>query len=319
MLDWTDRHCRKFHRLLSKHARLYTEMLTTGALLHGDRQRLLGFSPEERPLALQLGGSDPRELAMCAEMGQAFGFDEINLNVGCPSDRVQRGRFGACLMKEPETVAAGLRAMQDRVSIPVTVKSRIGVDEVDSYEALLGFAKTIHEAGCKILILHARKAWLSGLSPKENREIPPLRYDMAVRLKQDLPSLTLVLNGGLETLESATHHLATLDGVMLGRSVYHNPYLLAAVDQCLFGDPQPPPTREAVVEAMMPYVEQQLALGHRLHAISRHMLGLYHGQPGGRLWRRGLGEAAARPGVGVEALRAELEKRRSFDRSGFEV
>ena len=311
MLDWTDRHCRVFHRMLSRRARLYTEMVTTAAILHGDRSRLLDFDPAEHPLALQLGGSDPGELATCAALGAQWGYDEINLNVGCPSDRVQKGRFGACLMKEPETVAAGVKAMRDRVSLPVTVKSRIGVDEIDSYEALLHFVGLLWESGCETLILHARKAWLKGLSPRQNREVPPLRYDLAVRLKKDLPGLAVVLNGGIETLEACQEHLNTFEGVMLGRSVYHQPALLAEVDRQLFGDTNPAPSREAIIEAMLPYIEQQLSLGQRLHAITRHMLGLYHGEPGGRVWRRQLGEAASRSGADQEVLRSLLAGRRS--------
>ena len=316
MLDWTDRHCRTFHRLLSRRARLYTEMVTTAAILHGDRSRLLDFDPAEQPLALQLGGSDPKDLATCAALGAQWGYDEINLNVGCPSDRVQKGRFGACLMKEPETVAEGVRAMRDRVTLPVTVKCRIGVDEIDSYEALLHFVGLLWESGCETLILHARKAWLKGLSPRQNREVPPLRYDLAVRLKSDLPGLAVVLNGGIETLEACHQHLQTFEGVMLGRRVYHQPALLAEVDRQLFGDTAPAPSREAVIEAMLPYIAQQLSLGQRLHAITRHMLGLYHGEPGGRLWRRQLGEAVLRPDADQTVLKSLLAGRRSMAAMG---
>ncbi len=308
MLDWTDRHCRYFLRQISRRALLYSEMVTTGAVLHGDRERLLSFTPLEKPLALQLGGSEALDLRECARIGEGFGYDEINLNVGCPSDRVQRGRFGACLMAEPHTVAAGVEAMKGAVKIPVTVKSRIGIDDLDSYEALQRFVKVVSDAGCSTFIVHARKAWLKGLSPKENREIPPLRYDVVEALKADFPALTIVLNGGIETLDQAAGHLQRLDGVMLGRAAYHNPYLLAEVDQRFFGADEPPPTREAVVHAMLPYIDEQILKGSRLHAITRHMLGLYYAQPGGRLWRRHLGEAATRPNASaldVEALLKE--------------
>lgn len=308
MLDWTDRHCRYFLRQMSRKALLYSEMVTTGAVLHGDRQRLLGYTPCEKPLALQLGGSEALDLAECARIGEGFGYDEINLNVGCPSDRVQRGRFGACLMAEPHTVAAGVEAMNRAVNIPVTVKSRIGIDDLDSYEALHGFVQVVADAGCSTFIVHARKAFLKGLSPKENREIPPLRYDVVEALKADFPALTIVLNGGIETIDQAARHLQRFDGVMLGRAAYHHPYLLAEVDQRLFGSEEPPPTREAVVGAMLPYIEQQLLEGSRLHAMTRHMLGLYYAQPGGRLWRRHLGEAATRPDASAAAVEALLKE-----------
>lgn len=315
MLDWTDRHCRYFLRLISRHVLLYTEMVTTGAVLHGDRNRLLGFDPLERPLALQLGGSEPDALAECARVGEASGYDEINLNVGCPSDRVQRGRFGACLMAEPELVAECVAAMTHAVSIPVTVKSRIGIDAQDSYEELACFVRMVAEAGCRTFIIHARKAWLRGLSPKENREVPPLRYDVAARIKQDFPALEIILNGGIQTLDEAEAHLLAFDGVMIGRAAYHNPYLLAAVDQRLFGDDSPMPSRQAIVEGMLPYIQRELEQGSRLQAITRHMLGLFHGQPGGRIWRRQLGEAASQPGAGVELLTALLDDRRASPRA----
>ena len=295
MLDWTDRHCRYFLRLISPHVLLYSEMVTTGAILHGPRKRLLDFDPTEKPLALQLGGSEPEALAECARIGADWGYDEINLNVGCPSDRVQRGRFGACLMAEPELVADCVAAMVRAVPIPVTVKTRIGVDERDSYEELVHFVRTVAEAGCGTFIIHARKAWLSGLSPKENREVPPLRYDIAARIKQDFPGLNIVLNGGIQSLAEARTHLDMFDGVMIGRAAYHNPYLLAEAGS-FHGDSRPPPSRRVIAEAMLPYIERQLAEGVRLHGITRHMLGLFHGQPGGRIWRRQLGEAATRPG-----------------------
>jgi len=308
MLDWTDRHCRFFLRLISRHVLLYTEMVTTGAVLHGDRHRLLGFSLPEKPLALQLGGCDPVDLAECAHIGEDWGYDEINLNVGCPSDRVQRGRFGACLMAEPQLVAECVAAMQAKVRIPVTVKTRIGIDERDSYEELAQFIGTVAEAGCETFIIHARKAWLSGLSPKENREVPPLRYDIAEQIKRDFSGLEVVLNGGVHTLSEAQAHLQIFDGVMIGRAAYHNPYLLAEADRLLFKSTDLPPSRRAIIESMLPYIQGELERGARLHSISRHLLGLYHGQPGGRLWRRHLGEAATRKNAGVAELRHILEQ-----------
>jgi tRNA-dihydrouridine synthase A len=306
MLDWTDRHCRYFLRLITHRTLLYTEMVTTGALIHGDRERHLGFDPAEHPVALQLGGSDPESLAACAQLGADRGYDEINLNVGCPSDRVQRGRFGACLMAEPELVAACVAAMVRAVPIPVTVKTRIGVDERDSYEELVHFVRTVADTGCGTFIIHARKAWLSGLSPKENREVPPLRYDIAARIKQDFPGLNIVLNGGIQSLAEARTHLETFDGVMIGRAAYHNPYLLAEAG-AIYGDSLTPPSRRAIAAAMLPYIERHLAEGARLHGITRHMLGLFHGQPGGRIWRRQLGEAATRSGSDSRAVQDILD------------
>ncbi|MGA7801184.1 MAG: tRNA dihydrouridine(20/20a) synthase DusA, partial [Gammaproteobacteria bacterium] len=288
MMDWTDRHCRYFLRLISRHTWLYTEMVTSGAVLHGDRERLLGFDPCEHPVALQLGGSEPAELAEAARISAAFGYDEINLNVGCPSDRVQSGRFGACLMVEPERVARSVAAMAAAVTVPVTVKTRIGVDEHDSYESLYGFVDAVAAAGCRTLIVHARKAWLQGLSPKENREVPPLRYDVVYRLKADFPDLEIVVNGGVHGLDEAQHHLRHVDGVMIGRQAYHNPYLLAAADGRIFGDTAQAPSREAVAAALLPYVEEQLALGVPLQRVTRHILGLFQGVPGARAWRRHL-------------------------------
>ena len=308
MLDWTDRHCRFFLRLISRHVLLYTEMVTTGAVLHGDRGRLLGFSLPEKPLALQLGGCDPVELAECARIGEDWGYDEINLNVGCPSDRVQRGRFGACLMAEPQLVAECVAAMQAKVRIPVTVKTRIGIDERDSYEELAQFIGTVAEAGCETFIIHARKAWLSGLSPKENREVPPLRYEIAEQIKRDFSGLEVVLNGGVHALSEAQAHLQIFDGVMIGRAAYHNPYLLAEADRLLFKSTDLPLSRRAIIESMLPYIQGELERGARLHSISRHLLGLYHGQPGGRLWRRHLGEAATRKNAGVAELCSILEQ-----------
>lgn len=306
MLDLTDRHARFFLRLMSRGARLYTEMITTGALLHGDAARFLRFDPTEHPVAIQLGGSDPEALARCATMAAGAGYDEVNLNVGCPSDRVQRGRFGACLMAEPELVAACVAAMVRAVPIPVTVKTRIGVDDRDSYEELVHFVRTVADAGCRTFIIHARKAWLSGLSPKENREVPPLRYDIAAGIKQDFPALEIVLNGGIQSLSEARDHLATFDGVMIGRAAYHNPYLLAEAG-AFYGDVTPAPSRRTVAEAMLPYIDRQLEDGTRLHGVTRHMLGLFHGQPGGRIWRRQLGEAATRPGSGSQSVQAILD------------
>ncbi|WP_374087838.1 tRNA dihydrouridine(20/20a) synthase DusA [Methylomicrobium lacus] len=312
MLDWTDRHCRFFHRLISKQALLYTEMVTTGALLHGDRQRFLQFDPCEHPLALQLGGSDPAGLAACAKMAEDFGYDEVNLNVGCPSDRVQNGSFGACLMAEPELVAECVAAMRQAVSIPVTVKSRIGIDDRDSYEELTGFIGTVAEAGCETFIVHARKAWLKGLSPKQNREVPPLRYDTVYRLKQDFPNLQIVLNGGITTLEQAEEVLGNgVDGVMVGREAYHNPYILADVDRRLYGASAEAVTRAEIIENLLPYIERQRAEGVRLHSITRHILGLFHGEPGARSWRRHLSEQAVKydadASVVLEALKFTIQ------------
>ena len=306
MLDWTDRHCRYFLRLLSRHTLLYTEMVTTGALIHGEPERFLRFDPAEHPIALQLGGSDPQNMARCARMGADRGYDEININVGCPSDRVQNGRFGACLMAEPRLVADCVAAMKDTVAVPVTVKTRIGIDDRDSYGELLDFAGTLTDAGCDALIVHARKAWLAGLSPKENRDIPPLRYDVVEQLKRDLPNQTIAINGGIKTLDETAVFLETLDGVMIGREAYHNPWILTEADRLIFGDDRRAPTRNAVLDAFLPYVERELAGGTPLSAMSRHILGLFQGQPGARAWRRHLSEQAHRPGAGVEVLTAKL-------------
>lgn len=303
MLDWSDSACRYFWRLLSKRARLYTEMITTGALLHGNTARLLRYHPAEHPLALQLGGSDPQALAACARLAEQWGFDEVNLNCGCPSDRVRSGAFGACLMAQPALVADCVKAMQDACAVPVTVKHRIGIDDLDSYEHMRDFVGTIADIGCTVFIVHARKAWLQGLSPKENREIPPLRYEEVIRLKHEFPQLTIVLNGGIDNLDDAERHLAQLDGVMLGRAAYHNPYLLAEADQRLFGDEGPVKSREQVIEELLPYIDERLAQGSTLHHISRHILGLYQGQPGGRRFRRELSTHAPRPGADAAVLR----------------
>ena len=295
MLDWTDRHCRYFHRLLSKRALLYTEMVTTGALLHGDVARHLWFNPQEQPLALQLGGSEPSELARCALLGEQWGYSEINLNCGCPSERVQRGAFGACLMCEPNLVADGVRAMVDVTTIPVTVKHRIGIDQVESYDFVRDFVGIVSRAGCQTFIVHARNAWLKGLSPKENREVPPLRYEWVYRLKRDFPALTIVLNGGVTTTAQVQAHLQQVDGVMLGREAYHNPWWLSEWDRLFFGlDDQsdadaltPPLSRDAVEEQMVAYMRAQWE-AHRTPwtSIARHMLGLRHGLPGARRWRQ---------------------------------
>lgn len=301
MLDWTDKHCRYFHRLISQHAFLYTEMVTTGALIHGDHHRFLQFNAEN-PVAFQLGGSNPRELAICAKMIEDYGYDEVNLNIGCPSDRVQNGRFGACLMAEPELVAQCVAAMAQAVSIPVTIKSRIGIDERDSYAELKHFVSTVADAGCKTFILHARKAWLSGLSPKQNRDIPPLRYDVVYQIKQDFLTLEIILNGGMTTLDQAEDVLKHVDGVMLGREVYHNPYILADVDRRFFGDVKEPQSRQMILDLLMPYIQQQLAEGVRLNSISRHILGLFHGEPGAKIWRRHLSENVCKPGADINVL-----------------
>ncbi len=307
MLNWTDKHCRYFHRLLSQHVLLYTEMVTTGALLRGDAQRFLQFNQQEHPLALQLGGSNPLDLAHCAKMAQDYGYDEVNLNVGCPSDRVQNGRFGACLMLEPHTVAECVAAMQTAVSIPITVKSRIGVDERDSYAQLCEFIQIVAQAGCETFILHARKAWLNGLSPKENREIPPLRYDVVQHIKHDFPHLEIVLNGGITDLDSAEQHLKQLDGVMLGREIYHNPYLLAQVDQRFFAHTAPPKNREEIVLELIPYLQRQREQQVQLHSISRHILGLFHAQLGARQWRRYLSDHAVQKNANEQVLLQALK------------
>jgi tRNA-dihydrouridine synthase A len=303
MMDWTDRHCRFFHRLISARARLYGEMVTADAILHGDRERLIGFSPQEHPVALQLGGSDPAKLGQAAAIGEDYGYDEINLNVGCPSDRVQTGRFGACLMAEPELVADCVAAMRARVRLPVTVKCRIGIDQQDSEADLERFVSTVAGTGCRTFIVHARKAWLDGLSPKENREVPPLDYGRVYRLKAAHPELKIILNGGIASLSEAEAHLEKVDGVALGRAAYQNPYLLAEVDHRLFGGAAAPPSRRAVLEALIAYARGHLAAGGRLNNIARHILGLYHGRPRARAFRRHLSERAPLPGAGVEVLR----------------
>jgi tRNA-dihydrouridine synthase A len=306
MMDCTDRHERYFLRLISKHTRLYTEMVTTGALLHGDRERFLGFDALEHPIGVQLGGSDAAALAACARMAEQRGYDEVNLNVGCPSPRVQAGRFGACLMAEPALVAECVARMRAAVDIPVTVKTRIGVDSHDSYDELGRFVETIALAGCRTIIVHARKAWLKGLSPKQNREVPPLRYDMVRRLKTDFPRSDIVLNGGITRITEVAEHLRVFDGVMLGREAYRNPYMLAPVDQMFFGETGPAPARNELVSRYLPYVQSQLEQGVYLSHMTRHMLGLYQGQPGAKAWRRYLSQHACKPGAGVEVIEGAL-------------
>ena len=306
MLDWTDRHCRYFHRLLSGQTLLYTEMITTGAILFG-KGNYLAYSQEEQPVALQLGGSDPQALAECAKRAEELGYNEINLNAGCPSDRVQNGRFGACLMAEPELVADCVKAMKSAVSIPVTVKTRIGIDDSDSYEFLQRFIQIVSEqGGCDNFTLHARKAWLSGLSPKENREIPPLDYPRVYQVKQDFPHLTVSINGGIKTLDEAKAHLMHVDGVMMGREAYQNPGILAEVDRELFGTRTDAPDVVSVIEAMYPYIEHELSQGTYLGHITRHMLGIFQGIPGARQFRRHLSENAHKAGADVEVLRQAL-------------
>ena len=302
MMEWTDRHCRFFHRLLTRRALIYTEMLTTGAVLRGDRARLLGFDPFEHPVALQLGGSDPQALAQSARIGEDFGYDEINLNVGCPSDRVQEGRFGACLMLEPALVAECVAAMKTAVKIPVTVKCRIGIDEQDPDQALFAFAEAVKAAGADALIVHARKAWLQGLSPRENREVPPLDYACVHRLKRAHPDLEIVLNGGIASLEQAQAQLAQVDGVMMGRAAYQEPWRLLDVDPLLYGEAAPFASPKAAALALVPYIERELAKGVRLHAITRHVLGLFRAVPGARAFRRHLATEAVKPGAGASVM-----------------
>ncbi|MEQ4573855.1 MAG: tRNA dihydrouridine(20/20a) synthase DusA [Gammaproteobacteria bacterium] len=305
MMDWTDRHCRAFHRLLAPSARLYTEMVHANAVIHGDRERLLGFDPAEHPVALQLGGSDPALLAQAARIAQDWGYDEVNLNCGCPSDRVQAGRFGACLMREPALVADCVAAMRAAVSIPVTVKCRLGVDEDDDYALFASFVDQVVAAGSAMVVVHARNAWLQGLSPKENREIPPLRYDWAYRLKQERPALPVVLNGGITSVAAVQDHLARVDGVMIGRAAYHEPYVLHEMQSALYG--MPLRARADLLRALRPYVEARLAEGLALKHITRHVLGLFHGQPGGRAFRQILSEGAHRPGADWSLVEQALD------------
>lgn len=310
MMDWTDRHCRYFHRLLAPSALLYSEMVTTGAVLHGDRERLLGYNAEEHPVALQLGGSDPQDLAASSVVAQEWGYDEVNLNVGCPSDRVQRGRFGACLMKEPQLVRDCLAAMRDAVDVPVTIKTRLGVDDLYSYDYFRDFAGLLHEAGINILVAHARRAWLSGLSPKQNRDVPPLDHDWVYRLKRELPGLTVVINGGVDDIDGAQAHLEHVDGVMIGRAAYHDPWFLAQCEQA-FVDGAAPATRASLIEPMSDYLARNVARGVPVKHITRHVLGLFQGQPGARTWRRYLSEHAHREDNNSGILRDALKAMRT--------
>jgi tRNA-dihydrouridine synthase A len=306
MMEWTDRHCRFFHRLLTRRALIYTEMITTGAVLHGDRARLLAFDPAEHPVALQLGGCDPAALGRCARIAEDLGYDEVNLNVGCPSDRVREGRFGACLMAEPALVGDCVAAMTAAVKLPVTVKCRIGIDDQDPEEALEEFTRAVEAAGVAALIVHARKAWLDGLSPRENRDVPPLDYARVHRLKSAHRDLRIVLNGGIADLDQAAAQLSRLDGVMMGRAAYQEPWRLLAVDSLLFGEAAPSPSPKAAAEALIPYIERELERGTRLHAITRHVLGLFRGVPGARAFRRHLATEAVKPGAGAATFRAAL-------------
>ncbi len=306
MMDWTDRYCRYFHRQLTRNALLYSEMVTSGAVVFGDREHLIGFNDLEHPVALQLGGSNPKELAQAAKIGEDFGYDEINLNVGCPSDRVKAGRFGASLMADPELVGECINQMQAGVNIPVTVKCRIGIDDQDEDEDLNSFVEIVAQAGCKTFIVHARKAWLQGLSPKENRDIPPLNYGRVYRLKDKWPELEIHINGGIANLDEALKHLEHVDGVMLGRAAYHDPFILAQVDSLIYNQPNPVSDRAQAVEAMLPFIEQQLELGKTLPQITRHMLGIFHARPGARKWRRHLSENAHLTGAGTDLVRQAL-------------
>jgi len=304
MMEWTDRHCRVFLRAITKHTLLYTEMVHTGAILRGDSERHLGHDQVENPVALQLGGSDPSDLASAARVGQEYGYGEINLNVGCPSERVSAGRFGACLMAEPDLVADGFTAMAEAVDIPVTVKSRIGIDDRDSYQDLTSFVDTVAVRGCRTFIIHARKAWLSGLSPKQNRDVPPLRYDLVRRLGRDYPELEIILNGGVNSLGEAADHLSVLAGVMIGRAAYQDPWMLRDADRRIFAGQAGPLSRHAVIDILLSYVEAQCMAGVPLQRITRHLMGLFNGLPGARAWRRHLSENACRAGAGPEVLRA---------------
>lgn len=306
MMEWSDTHCRSFWRLLTKEAVLYSEMVTTGALIHGDRKRFLDFNASEHPLALQLGGSDPKALAECAKMAEDWGYDEVNLNCGCPSDRVQNNMIGACLMAEPALVADCMSAMQNAVKIPVTIKHRIGIDNMEDYEGMVNFVRTVASTGCKTFIVHARKAWLKGLSPKENREVPPLQYDKVVRLKQEHPELEIIINGGITSIEQSLKLLEDVDGVMLGREIYQNPYLLAEVDQRIYGVDKPVVSREEVMEGFIAYATEQVAKGVRINYMTRHILGLYQGLPGSRKFRRVISEQAYKPNAGLEVIKAAL-------------
>ena len=303
MMEWMDVHERSFLRRITRHAMLYTEMVTTGAVLHGEQRRLIGFPPEQHPLALQVGGSNPKELARCAEIAESFGYDEVNLNAGCPSDRVRSGRFGACLMGEPGLVADCVAEMRAATRLPVTVKCRIGIDDQDPEETLIDFIDQVVDAGCSTFIIHARKAWLQGLSPKENRAVPPLDYELVYYLKHERPTLQIIINGGIETLDAAQNHLSFVDGVMLGRAAYQSPYRLADVDRRFFGSTAPRLTRHEILEAFLPYIEEQCAKGVPLYAMARHLLGLFQGMPGARMWRRHISENGHKIGAGVNVIR----------------
>ena len=308
MMDWTDRHCRYFHRILSQNAVLYTEMVTTGALIHAEADRFLRYNREEQPVALQLGGSNPEDLAQCTKMAEDYGYNEVNLNVGCPSDRVQNNMIGACLMAHPQLVSECLEKMQAAVDIPVTVKHRLGIDDMDSYEELVQFVDTVRQSGCKVFIIHARKAILQGLSPKENRDIPPLKYEWVYQIKQEFPELEVHINGGIKTIDECHTHLQHVDGVMLGREAYQNPYLLADVDREFYGADSEKISRKAAALAMVPYIEQQMEQGVPLNHVVRHMLGLFHAQRGGKQFRRFISENAHKPGAGIEVLLNALER-----------
>ena len=308
MLDWTDRHCRYFLRLISHHAVLYTEMITTGAILHGDTDYHLAMNPEEHPVALQLGGSDPTDLARACVLARQYDYAEINLNCGCPSDRVQNGMFGAVMMKNAQITADCIKAMQDAVDLPITVKHRIGVDDFDSYEFLCDFVDSLAATGCQTFLVHARKAWLKGLSPKQNREIPELNYDRVYQLKKDFPRLEIIINGGVTDLQQSAQHLQQLDGVMVGREAYTNPYLLATVDQQIYGSEEPVKSRQKIAEEFLQYVDNELGKGTRLQAMTRHILGLFHGMPGARQYRRHISENAFKPDATIDVLVSALEK-----------
>jgi tRNA-dihydrouridine synthase A len=313
MMDRTDRHCRYFLRQISKRTLLYTEMVTSAAILHGDREKLLGFDRAEQPISLQVGGDNPQDLAKCAQIAEDFGYDEINLNVGCPSSRVQNGNFGACLMLQPERVAECIAAMDSATRIPVTIKHRIGVDDVDRYEDLVKFVSIVAQTGCARFSVHARKAWLQGLSPRENREVPPLRYGDVHQLKRDFPHLSIEINGGFTNLEQVKEQLQSVDAVMIGRAIYDRPYLLATVDQEIYGEQTPIPSRHQIVTAMLPYIDTWIDRGWRLNSITRHMLQLFHGQPGSRIWRRVITEQSVLPGAGVDVVKQALTGLSDFD------
>ena len=306
MMDWSDRHYRFFMRLITKRALLYTEMITTGAIIHGDRDRFLRYNAEEHPIAIQLGGSDPEQLEKCATIVTDYGYDEINLNVGCPSDRVQSGRFGACLMAEPDLVAECVASMKNKTDLPITVKTRLGIDDRDSYEELYEFVKKVSESGCETFILHARKAWLKGLSPKENRNIPPLQYDVVYQIKKDFPDLEILINGGVKTMREIDTHLQQIDGAMIGREAYHNPYILAEVDQLFYKENTTPLSRSEVIDQFIEYADQQIENGVHIKHMTRHILGLFQGQPGAKKWRRYISENAYKKGANSDVITKAL-------------